>query len=65
MPPGKYLEINKRTGTFIPYLRGDAARDLDICCTLFSGVWFRLWSEFLMYTEPYETSIRLVGVKKV
>ena len=47
------------------YLRGDAARDLDICCTLFSGVWFRLWSEFLMYTEPYETSIGLVGVKTV
>ena len=51
-------------GPYLP-LRGDAARDLDICCTLFPGVWSRLLSEFLMYTEPYETSIRLIGVKTV
>ena len=46
-------------------LRRDAARNLNICCTLFLWVCFMFVEEFLMYTEPYETSIGLVGVKTV
>ena len=45
------------------YLRGHAATDLKICCTVFPSVFFRFQCEVPMCFDPFKSSNRLLALK--
>ena len=49
----------------VDYLREHAATNLNICCTVFSGMFFRFRGEHSMHTEPFKLSNGLLGAKTV
>ena len=44
-------------------LRGHAAMNLNICCTVFWDVFFRFQGEILMHFEPFQPTNRLLVLK--